>query len=210
MVAKFGIAYPACHSSFMKGLDAKIISSPKEIKDFDVVIFTGGEDICPRIYGQEPTHTTYWNDHRDSIELRMLNVALELGKKILGSCRGHQLINAYLGGSLVQDLFFEAKVSHGSSHSLFMEDRSNYSLRVKTSDIFHKMQDIFTGDVNSMHHQGIRGYLGSSLLPVATHKSIVEIAISSSGKIISTQFHPEWMSSKRDVFFDYLKEWGKA
>ena len=162
-----------------------------KIDNAKLVIFTGGEDINPAIYGHENMYS-WINYERDAIELAVLKYTLELGKKILGICRGHQLINAYLGGLLTQDLKTCLKADHEHWHDL----TSLYG--------GGKITDIFS-EVNSLHHQGVTK-AGSTLLPTSSHKGVIESC--ESNTIITTQFHPEFMNDKEaDNFFKYIKSW---
>ena len=75
------------------------------LEAFDGFVFTGGHDVDPAIYGQEKLDIC--GDlcpGRDSMEQKLLRAALEADKPVLGICRGLQLINAVLGGTLWQDL----------------------------------------------------------------------------------------------------------
>ncbi len=210
MVAKFGVAYSALAGSFIEHLGAQLVTE-NNIDKLDTIIFTGGEDINPQIYGAKITHSSNLNIDRDKVEMDILLNAINLGKKIFGSCRGHQLINIANGGSLIQDIYFENyKKTHSKFHDL---EFSEYVMTLPPSHFkkvvrpFKRLKSLYNNGVNSMHHQGITTiHLGDNLYPVATHKNIVEISMSLNGKIISTQFHPEWMSNKVE-FFDFLKEW---
>jgi gamma-glutamyl-gamma-aminobutyrate hydrolase PuuD len=75
----------------------------KSIKDADLVVFTGGEDVTPAIYG-EPAHPkSYYNVQRDFAERIEFESAHGMGKKIVGICRGAQFLCVMAGGKLVQD-----------------------------------------------------------------------------------------------------------
>jgi putative glutamine amidotransferase len=161
------------------------------IKYAKLVIFTGGEDIYPGIYGQENTYS-YFNFERDIAEIVILEYALSLNKKILGICRGHQLINAYLGGDLAQDLRVCLKQDHEHYHDLDILEKGG------------KITDIFT-KVNSIHHQGVTK-AGNGLVATSFYKGVIESCESDS--IITTQFHPEFMGGEEvDNFFEYIKSW---
>lgn len=74
------------------------------MKDADLVLFAGGEDVSPSIYGASKHHTTFTNKDRDAEETKAYNLALELSKPMIGICRGSQLLTALQeGGMLVQD-----------------------------------------------------------------------------------------------------------
>ena len=112
-----------------------------KIYDAKLVIFSGGVDINPAIYNQENTFSFY-DEKRDEAELKILKFALKMNKKILGVCRGHQLINAYLGGELVQDLGSDLNVNHGGGHKLVYLTQDSL-----IKSMFKR--------VNSLHHQGV-------------------------------------------------------
>lgn len=189
---RIGLAYDAFYcsiSNFIPNLE--IID--KDVSNFDMVIFSGGEDINPRIYSRENTHSSY-NDKRDNIELKILDQAMSLNKKILGICRGHQLINSFLGGNLYQDLFFDFGCSHPGNHEL-----SPISTR------FASIVPKFFTEVNSMHHQGVFEK-GSGLYCTSAYKGIPE-SLEDTNNIITVQFHPEFMSeSKSGKFWKFLLE----
>ena len=71
----------------------------------DKIVLTGGADVSPYLYGEEPNAKLGTTDPiRDRFELATIKAALEANKPILGICRGLQLLNVYFGGSLYQDL----------------------------------------------------------------------------------------------------------
>jgi len=155
-----------------------------------LIIFSGGEDINPAIYGKKNTHS-HFSLLRDQVELEVLERSLKENKKIFGVCRGHQLINAFLGGDLIQDLFLDLKIDHESYHPLEIENE-NY------------LTPKFFDSVNSMHHQGVIKE-GKNLIPTSFYKGIIESC--ESENIITVQFHPEFMGRQSKEFFSYLKNW---
>lgn len=73
------------------------------VEDSDLVFFTGGEDVHPDIYHESIHPRTYSNINRDLKEIEIMHKAVELGKKLIGVCRGSQFLCVMAGGSLVQD-----------------------------------------------------------------------------------------------------------
>lgn len=73
------------------------------IEQADVVIFTGGEDVSPHLYGEKKHFSTYTNLNRDLREVEAYKIALKLGKKMIGICRGCQFLSVMNGTKLVQD-----------------------------------------------------------------------------------------------------------
>jgi len=185
------------HDSF-SGWFSHLSESKIEPVDFssevDVVIFTGGIDISPKLYGEEPDLCRYWSDTRDAAEIAVLDAIYKTKviapKFVIGCCRGLQILNAYFGGTLYQDL---QKLKHGMYHSIkYVADvgvLSNMTL------------------VNSLHHQAVK-----DLAPEAEIKAIepgtgvVEmVKFGAEIPTWGTQFHPEAFSYGKSItFFNLL------
>lgn len=163
---------------------------PKAFDRAKLVIFSGGEDISPAIYGEKNRYSSI-QPNRDAIEMAVLKHALPLGKKILGVCRGHQLVNAGLGGKLVQDIQFELGMSHNSNHELEYLNKESV-----VATYFER--------VNSMHHQGVIT-VGNGLEPTTFWNGVYESC--ESDTIITVQFHPEFMDYNAQSFFNYIASW---
>lgn len=189
-------AYPAFFSSFKQYIpELKLAGDRKYVdKDLiynaDLIIFSGGEDINPVIYGQRNKHSSYVVD-RDLIELEILRMGIALGKKLLGVCRGHQLINAHLGGDLVQDIGIELKTRHPSVHKLSEMEEDSIAKK------------FFSEGVNSLHHQGVIKP-GEGLNITSFYGGVIEST--ENDTIITVQWHPEFMEDSYE-FFEYIKEW---
>jgi gamma-glutamyl-gamma-aminobutyrate hydrolase PuuD len=89
--------------------DAMVHRSSIRLSDYpgylDGLILQGGADISPQSYGEEPSHPDWAGDRvRDAYEMELLHEFMEAGKAVLGICRGAQLINVALGGTLYQDI----------------------------------------------------------------------------------------------------------
>jgi putative glutamine amidotransferase len=160
-------------------------------KDAALVILPGGEDVDPLVYLENNTQSGS-NYIRDMIEMRIFAEARQRGIPVFGVCRGHQLINAILGGSLMQHLPSEG-IFHRGGHPIEWLD-------TKLSSKIH------LNFVNSLHHQGYNLERCSSLLsPVATYQGIVEIA--EGDGVFTTQFHPEMMDGKVDELKNFIHSW---
>jgi len=162
----------------------------ENMEQYDLVIFTGGSDISPRLYGEKNTHS-YCNIGRDERELEIFTLCLKYGIKMFGVCRGHQLLNALSGGKLVQDLR-TFKESHGGYHELIITEPDSV------------IGGIYT-EVNSIHHQGV-DKPGINLNITSTYKGVIESV--ESDNILSVQWHPEFMlDSQAEKLSAYLKGW---
>lgn len=162
------------------------------LQDLDGLLLSGGPDIDPACYGQSSSpEAGPPSPQRDDLELRLLQCALERDLPVLGICRGIQLLNVSLGGSLVQDLLghrIEGRggVEESALHQIYLSPGSRLGAILGTGGFFR---------VNSRHHQGLfeaqkaPGLLASAY---ALSDGLIE-ALEAPGKrwCIALQCHPE-------------------
>ena len=154
------------------------------------LLLCGGGDIESAWYGQEDRGSQPPDRARDRAELELFRAFYEAGKPILGICRGMQLINVALGGTLVQDLRPEQRPFHvGKADTV-------HPVRSAEDSILHRLYGPLF-QVNSAHHQAVdalgRG-LRASAWAEGGFPEAVELAERS---ILGVQFHPERMSFGR-------------
>jgi putative glutamine amidotransferase len=129
----------------------------------DGVVFSGGEDLHPEVYGADPhPETRHTRPDRDQAELRLLRGALERDMPVLAVCRGSQVLNVGLGGDLVQHL---PEVVGSDSHKHTPGEFADHDVDLQPGSRLARL----LGDrapVKSHHHQGY-GRLGEGLEPVA-------------------------------------------
>lgn len=158
----------------------------------DGIIFTGSAcDITPTLYGQENRKAAQCDADLDDQELRLFEAFYQKNKPILGICRGHQVINVALGGTLLQDIPDE--VPGLTVHDkVYKEETVFHPVTAKEGSLFAK----FFGTefmTNSYHHQGVKD-CGKGLIPtVVTEDGIIEALEHESKPIFSVQWHPERM-----------------
>jgi putative glutamine amidotransferase len=152
------------------------------------LVFSGGSDIDPAIYGQAPQpETIAVVRHRDESELDLISAALERGVPLLGVCRGMQLLNVATGGTLVQHLAEVDGVVHKGPPGTF----TTHDVAVMPGSLLHGM----VGDavqVHSCHHQGI-DRLGDGLAVTAhAPDGVVEgIELVGDRFAVGVLWHPE-------------------
>ena len=126
----------------------------KELKRCDGLILTGGGDIHPKFYGREDclnlVHDV--NELRDEFEMKLVSNALKSGIPILGICRGMQIFNVALGGSMIPDVVVEGHKGHSKTKE--GKDR-RHVVNLEKGTILHWIVESTKGETNSAHHQAV-------------------------------------------------------
>jgi putative glutamine amidotransferase len=164
--------------------------------ELDGVLFAGGEDVDPTLYGERKKYDSVRvNRPRDEFEMSLLEQALERRVPILGICRGAQLINVELGGTLYQDLDQDVAPGCGHRQTDGGKARNEITHTVRISDPDSVLAGTVGGScrVNSIHHQAIR-YLGRGLKVSAQSEDGLVEAIEAADDypfLLAVQWHPE-------------------
>jgi putative glutamine amidotransferase len=160
------------------------------------LVFTGGADIDPIIFKGEPHPKIYGVDpERDAQEIHMLREACGRGLPFLGICRGAQVINVALGGSLYTDIQdqLQGALRHENVEGE-PRDRIAHTVDVTQGSILASI--VIAGElpVNSLHHQGIK-HIAPGLAVSATAPDGLVEAIELIGHPfgLGIQWHPEWI-----------------
>lgn len=162
----------------------------------DILIFTGGGDITPSLYGEQDRSCMGTDLRRDLFEKNVLIHATALGIKVLGICRGHQLINAILGGKLIQDIFNETGNIHWSSSKMkngfgVWKDVHDFTPEEELFWRYESLAHLFPR-VNSYHHQAVLTPGKGLDIICNARDGIIEATCSRDHSIVTFQFHPEW------------------
>ena len=167
----------------------------------DGLLLTGGEDIDPTWYGASPSPLlSPPSKERDLFELALFAVARQRGIPILGVCRGIQLINVALGGSLYQDIPSErpSAVKHRPAGS---RDSRSHSVRLRPGSRGARVLGATSITVNSSHHQAIKELAPGLVATGWSGDELIEAAESEPGTswILAVQWHPEEMHADRQA-----------
>lgn len=156
----------------------------------DGLLLCGGGDVAPARFGQDNHGSEEIDPDRDEAEFALARAFLSAGKPIFGICRGHQVLNVALGGTLIQDLGPEGNLFH--RRGLEQKDRI-HPVRSASGSLFDALYGaVFP--VNSSHHQAL-DQIGRGLTPVLWSESgVVEGLVHTSLPVFSVQFHPERMA----------------
>ncbi|MBW6460673.1 MAG: gamma-glutamyl-gamma-aminobutyrate hydrolase family protein [Bacteroidales bacterium] len=161
------------------------------------LILTGGTDVHPGFYGKAYDTVRCWpiDDHRDRLEMALIDSALAWGLPVLGICRGHQMLNVALGGSLIVDIpsDFDTLVRHQCGDYL----SCTHPVHIDTTSLLFQISGIRYGSVNSNHHQAA-DRVAMPLQAVAfTDDGLIEALEwkNREGKpfLLGVQWHPERM-----------------
>ena len=173
---------------------------------FDGFLFTGGPDVEPALYGQKKE--SFCGEicpGRDAMEMKLFRLAYELDKPILGICRGLQLVNVALGGTLYQDIPTQApsEISHRVLEKPLARD--THEIFVEPDCPFGELPLCL--NVNSRHHQAIDRLAPGLKVRARAADGIIEaVYMPEKPWIRAVQWHPENFCNdlSRVIFEEFL------
>ncbi len=161
------------------------------IEPLDGLLLTGGDDIHPRFFGQQPHPSILVDDERDAFELEVTRLAWQRNLPILAICRGIQVLNVALGGELHQDVPSQVQgaVDHeqkgdgdGTWHTVEVEPGSRLAEILGTERL----------EVNSFHHQACRDLPPELVATARTQDGVIEaLEDPSRAFCLGVQWHAE-------------------
>ncbi len=183
------------------------------LNKLDGIVFSGGRDFDPKYYGENPiSGLDGIIPQRDRWEMAIAKKSIEIGLPIFGICRGLQVINVVMGGTLYQDIYTQNEDRNLLKHrQLAPRWYGSHKVLIKEKT---RLRDIFNDDeiyVNSFHHQAIKK-LGSGLKVNAySPDEIIEGIESINDKfILGVQWHPENMWSENKLFLNLFRALAEA
>ena len=158
----------------------------------DGFLFTGGQDVDPRVYNEEPLEGLIdCCEKRDQMEAVVLREAIIDDKPILGICRGMQFINAALGGKLYQDLPIEhpSEIKHRQQPPY---DVPTHNVAIVEGSPLYQCLEAEQLAVNSCHHQAVKEVAPGLEVMAAASDGIVEAVYKPDSRFLwAVQWHPE-------------------
>jgi putative glutamine amidotransferase len=161
----------------------------------DGLVLQGGADISPLAYGEQPLQPEWAGDAvRDRYEIELVRAFTAAGKPLLGICRGAQLINVALGGSLHQDI---------AAHRSDDYDLHAHDVRLQPgSGLARLYGETGPRRVVSIHHQAIKRLAPGLVVEARAEDGVIEaVRGTGSGYLCAVQWHPEFHGG-RDGFLD--------
>jgi gamma-glutamyl-gamma-aminobutyrate hydrolase PuuD len=182
----------------LAGARCRLVEDGKLPPETAGFLLMGGVDVDPALYNEKRgPHTDKPHKARDAQEMALLNLALEADLPVLAVCRGHQLLNVALGGTLLQNVPDDSHKWTPEGDSAWHEIALNGPGHV--ADAYPGVTSL---KVNSRHHQGITSdRLGRGLLVTATsHDGYVESMDHAELRwVMGVQWHPERPEMREDA-----------
>jgi putative glutamine amidotransferase len=190
------------------------------VKRCDGVLLTGGDDVEPRLYARELPARVARTVHRahaarDRFELMLIQEVLRRRKPLLCICRGHQILNVALGGTLIADIPLQVPdaLNHNRSDR---KDQVVQEVRCAEGSLVRKIAGKTRLGVNSSHHQAV-GEIPQVFRPTAVTKDgIVEsMELSQDARellpyLLAVQFHPERLFRRHAEHLELFRSFVRA
>ena len=160
----------------------------------DGIVFPGGADVAPREYGEEPIdNLNVIEPARDRTELTLARWAFADDLPTLGICRGQQLLNVALGGTLYQDLRHQGvtTVEHSDADGR-ARNALLHRVRLDPGSRLAQLIDETSIEVNSLHHQAVKSVAPQLKVTGRSDDGVIESLESADRRfLIAVQWHPE-------------------
>jgi putative glutamine amidotransferase len=161
----------------------------------DGLLLSGGGDVDPRYYGEERLPVCGEPEpERDTLEIPLARLAIKRGTPVLGICRGVQLLNVALGGTLYQDITAQRPEAppHVSHDYNGARDATAHSIRIQPGSLLERIVGAEHHAVNSFHHQAIKDAAPGVELIAWSEDGIPEALVAPGHPFaLGVQFHPE-------------------
>ncbi|QZT63829.1 gamma-glutamyl-gamma-aminobutyrate hydrolase family protein [Mycolicibacterium austroafricanum] len=155
---------------------------PRRLARFDGVLLPGGADVEPRRYGAEPApETTGVVTFQDEFDLGVIRAVIDLDMPALAICRGMQILNVALGGTLIQHVAETDTAHHNAIHQV----------HVKRGTRLHGIVGTQSIDVSSYHHQAIDRLAPGLVVCALAADGVIEAVEHRRADVVAVQWHPE-------------------
>lgn len=173
------------------------IAIQRQAELIDGLILSGGDDVSPLYYGEEPhSHLDTFCPERDHHELELIRAVFQLGKPIFGICRGLQLLNVAFGGTLHQDIPQALPQSLQHTQKARPDD-ATHTVDLMPGTFLHRLFGETQLLTNSFHHQAIKEIAPQFTINAYTKDGLIEgFEREEPSFILGVQWHPETMIIK--------------
>lgn len=198
----------AFYSDWLKnvnpGIECRVMShvrkNVEEVNSVDGLLLTGGGDVDPKYYGIDDAlgKAKDVSSARDEFEFNAIELALDQNLPILGICRGMQVMNVFLGGTLILDLPSAGFENHARDKSY----APDHQVRVDGQSLLRDVTGCELLDVNSSHHQAVhrlgKGLMANAVSPDGAIEGAEWIIKDRMPFLMLVQWHPERMENRTD------------
>jgi putative glutamine amidotransferase len=179
----------------------------------DAIVFTGGEDVSPGYYGKESDSALCsTNPERDSLEFELIKESMRLKIPVFGVCRGQQILNVAMGGTLITDIpkYHPGNVLHQIEDYL----KCFHQVSLEKNSLLQSIARADSAMVTSNHHQAIEKLAPGLRITAWSNDSIPEAIEwgdpSDKPFFIAVQWHPERMDSENPLSMPLMNAFIKA
>lgn len=165
---------------------------------FDGFLFSGGGDIAPSFFGEAPhPRCGEISDRRDAFELPLLRALVRRGRPLLAVCRGVQVLNVALGGTIYQDVPAQLGIEEGCHRQTEPYDRAHHEVALTPGGLLERVTGRSGLSVNSVHHQAVRDPAPGVSVEARSGDGLIE-ALSLAGReeVLGVQWHPEQLFAR--------------
>src|SRR5664279_974131 len=174
-------------------------------RELDALVLMGGSDVCPETYGETALKPAWNGDRiRDDYEIALLRAFVALGKPVLGLCRGAQVINVAMGGTLYQDIPTQCPGALRHRMQAIYDRNCHATSIVAGSGLARLYPGQSLAKTNSVHHQAVKD-LGRDLAVEAwsePDRMVEALRWNGSSYLFGVQWHPEFHPPGDRTFID--------
>lgn len=165
----------------------------EQLDRFDGFLIPGGGDPDPELYGERNTRSRGIVRERDDLDLALIRAVIAADKPLLGICRGEQILNVALGGSLYQDISadFPGALSHWQPEA---NEVATQPVRLTPGGMLRRITGREELMVNTFHHQAVKRPGDGCVVEAVAGDGLVEaFSLSGARWVLGLQWHPEFM-----------------
>jgi putative glutamine amidotransferase len=182
-----------------------ILTAEVLLEGLDGLLLSGGSDLDPGYYGEGPiSELGVTVPEWDAFDMALLGLALRRGMPIFGICRGMQLLNVALGGTLHQDLYSQLDENTLEHQHETPKWQPTHDVEILDDSYLAEITDRQSVEVNSYHHQGINSTADALTVSARSSDGVIEAVESRDFRerwLVGVQWHPEGM---RDTSSEHL------
>jgi putative glutamine amidotransferase len=178
------------------------ISLREIVAQVDGLLFSGGGDVHPERYnGQLHPLVDRVDPDRDRVEIFLINEAIQRETPLLGICRGLQVINIALGGTIYEDILDQRpnSIQHENSAG-HPRQYLAHSVKIVPDSRLARISGKLASPVNSLHHQGIRDLAPNLIINATASDGLIEAFELEGYRFgMAVQWHPEWLAPENNM-----------